>query len=165
MSLENVRLSPLSIQNLYQQNLVLIQKDKKKAKAASNTIKYLGSNEKNITILVYNEDTAFLTDNELDFLSKILSACKLTLADVAIINLHKEKDLDHEKISNAFAPGRLLLFGLEPIAIKLPFQIPNFQVQKHNNQVYITAPALNALESDKELKKLLWACFQQIFLS
>jgi hypothetical protein len=165
MSLENIRLSPLSIQNLYQQSLVLIQKDKKKAKATSPAIKHLGSNEKNITILIYNEEAAFLTDNELDFLSKILSACKLTLADVAIINVHKEKDLDHEKINNAFAPERLLLFGLEPIAIKLPFQIPNFQVQKHNSQVYITAPTLSILESDKELKKRLWVCFQQIFLS
>lgn len=163
MSLENIRLSPLSVQNLYQHNLVLIQKNKKPSKAAVHSIKYLGSNEKNITILIHNEEAAFLGDTELDFLSKILSACKLTLADVAIVNLHKEKGLDHEKISMALTPGKILLFGIEPTTIKLPFQIPHFQVQKYNDQVYITAPSLGILESDKELKKQLWICFQQIF--
>jgi len=163
MSLENIRLSPLSVQNLYQHNLVLIQKNKKPSKAPGNSIKHLGSNEKNITILIHNEEAAFLTDTELDFLSKILSACKLTLADVAIINLHKEKQLDHEKISAVFTPGKIILFGIDPTTVNLPFQIPHFQVQKYNKQLYITAPSLGVLESDKELKKLLWNCFQQIF--
>ena len=163
MSLENIRLSPLAVQNLYQHSLVHIEKDKKPVKAHGHTIKHLGNNKKNITILINNENAAFLSDTELDFLSKILAACKLTLADVAIVNLHKEKDLDHEKISMAFTPEKILLFGVEPTTLKLPFQIPHFQVQKYNNQIYIIAPPLGILESDKGLKKLLWACFQQIF--
>ena len=163
MSLENTRLSPLVIQNLYQRSLVLVEKDKKPKKVSTHSVKYLGSNEKNITILVNNKDAAFLSDTELDFLSKILAACKLTLADVAIVNLHKEKGLDSEKMNLDLTPEKVLLFGVEPITVKLPFQIPHFQIQKHNKQVYITAPELGMLEADKELKKRLWTCFQQMF--
>jgi hypothetical protein len=163
MSLENIQLSSLVIQNLYQHSLVIVEKEKKTKKAPAHPIKYLGSNAKNITILVDNKDAAFLSDTELDFLSKILAACKLTLADVAIVNLHKEKGLDTEKMNQTLTPEKVLLFGVEPVTVKLPFQIPNFQIQKHNNQVFITAPDLGTLEADKELKKRLWTCFQQMF--
>jgi hypothetical protein len=164
MSFENIQLSPYLIQNLYRNHLVRLDKPKKPKKATGKDIKHLGNNEKQIVVLINNNEAAFLSDTQLDFLSKILAACKLTLADVAIVNLAKEKDIDNERIDKEFEPGKVLMFGVEPTSISLPFQIPHFQIQKHNNKVYVTAPGLDILETDKELKISLWKCFQQVFL-
>src|SRR5687767_12560272 len=95
MSLKNIQLPPGVISNLYHYYLVDINKDKKKTEIAKNDNLFLGGNNKNILLLVNNTEVSFLTDNQLDFLLEILSACKLNLAHVAIINLNKiaEKDM------------------------------------------------------------------------
>ena len=48
---------------------------------------YLGNNGKNISILVHEPEAAFLSEESLDFLTKILGACKLNMGDVAVINI------------------------------------------------------------------------------
>ena len=161
MPLEKLLLSPLLIQNLYRNNLVSLQQPEKPAKKKGN-VKYLGNNEGQITVLVHYADAAFIPEKQLDFLTKILAACKLTLADIAIVNLASEKN-DHEALTKELNSKKVLLFGISPTSIKLPFQIPHFQIQRFNDQEFITAPDLETLESDKELKKLLWTSFQRLF--
>src|ERR1700761_3571638 len=54
--------------------------------APSTGYKFLGGNKKNISILVNSPGSAFLPDNQLTFLPKILEACRMNIGDVAIIN-------------------------------------------------------------------------------
>jgi len=57
----------------------------------SRQIKYLGEHLKQVTIIVKDELAVYLNENDLTLLSSILSACKLTLADIALINVAQQK--------------------------------------------------------------------------
>src|SRR5690349_5354955 len=54
---------------------------------AENKIRYLGSNKKHVTIIVDVQETAFLPEDDLAFLTNILKACQLSLGDIAVVNL------------------------------------------------------------------------------
>ncbi len=47
--------------------------------------------------------------------------------------------------------------------IKLPLSFPDYQIQKYNNQLYLTTPPLSKLQNDKAEKTKLWNCLKQIF--
>jgi hypothetical protein len=50
-------------------------------------LKYLGDHLKKIMIIVKDENAVHLNETDLGLLSSILNACKLTLADIALVNL------------------------------------------------------------------------------
>ena len=90
MSLNNIQLPGFLIEEWYSDKLIV-------SPAATSTLpakgtrspapfKSLGNNRRHITILVHAPGSPFLPDNQLAFLTKILEACRMTLADVAIVN-------------------------------------------------------------------------------
>src|SRR5690349_3087341 len=50
---------------------------------------YLGNNEKKVLILVSNPGVDYLPEDDMIFLKGMLSACKLSIQDVAIFNTGK----------------------------------------------------------------------------
>ena len=78
------------------------------------------------------------------------------------MNNYREK-ADYKELS-VFEPGIILMFGVEPSDIGLPFSIPDFQIQLYNNIQYHTAPSLDKLENDKQMKQLLWENLKKLFL-
>lgn len=164
MSLNNIQLSGITLQELYKKTLVEIKShkaDEKKVDATSLNI--LGKNLKKIVLVVRNKDTAFLTDEELNFLLGILSACKLNMDDVGILNLAKNKNTGYEMISKELNAEKIFLFGVDPGDINLPLAFPHYQAQQFKNQLYLSAPALSSLQNDKAEKTKLWNCLKKIF--
>ena len=99
MSLDNIQLTPILWQNLYKH--ALIQEKKIQASdpiANANTIPFLGNNKKMITLLVHDEEAIYLSDASLKFLLGILSACKLSMDDIALVNLSKNNGITHDLI-------------------------------------------------------------------
>lgn len=135
-------------------------------KISTNAIKYLGENRKGIVIIVNQPDAVFLLDEDLTFLTNILKACDLTLRDIAIINL-SNAECTHDKIKEELGAKTILLFDVEPSAIKLPFMIPVFQVQQYSGCTIMIAPPLFLLnKSDSQgklLKTKLWLSLKTIF--
>src|SRR4051812_39183868 len=100
MSLNNIQLNPSLLADMYRTSLVetnqnLRSNEKKYAPAAIETVakdtkavrwKYLGEYKKNILIIVRYDGLPYLPDQQLNFLTSVLGACKLNLADVAIFN-------------------------------------------------------------------------------
>ena len=164
MSLDDIRLPAYVIQDLFQKTLVdLSANEKKKIISTSKELNFFGGNKQHIILLVNNADTAFVTDQQLTFLSGILNACKLTLEDVGLVNIAPYPAMSYKKISETFNPRIVIMFGITPDTIQLPFLMPEFQRQSYNNQVYVAVPALDSLENDKDLKRKLWIVLQQIF--
>lgn len=130
------------------------------------TLKSLGSNRHNITLLVHAPGTPFLPDNQLAFLTKLLEACHLTLADVAIVN-NAATPVMVADIRQQLNPKTILLFGPEPTAIRLPINFPAFRPQEYDGCTYLAAPGLDKLvtntEESKLLKSKLWVCLKTIF--
>jgi hypothetical protein len=132
----------------------------------SENIQFLGGNKKRVTIVVEEREAAFLMEDDLLFLTNILKACQLGLADIAIINLAKQS-VDYETLKATLSPEKILLFDVEPSVIKLPFMIPAFQLQKFDEcQVMVAPPLANLNQPSKEgklLKTKLWLALKQIF--
>ncbi|MEO5783370.1 MAG: hypothetical protein ABIQ07_08875 [Ginsengibacter sp.] len=164
MSLNDIELPAFVIQDLFQKTLVdMSGNEKEQIVSASEELNFFGGNKQHIILLVNNPDTAFVTDQQLTFLSGILNACKLTLEDIGLLNIASYPAISYKTISEALTPRIIMLFGISTDSIQLPFLMPDFQRQSYNNQVYLVVPTLHALENDKNLKRKLWAVLQQIF--
>lgn len=164
MSLDNIQLPSSIIAGLYNKSLYdLNPYEPEQISTLDNNISFLGDNIKRITILVDDKEAIYLTDDQLSFLLGILTACKLTMADVAVINLDKNKLCTYKEISNTLKPEKVLLFGLSPDTVGLPLQFPHYQIQHFNNQVYLSSASLLQLQADKAEKMKLWNCLKKIF--
>jgi hypothetical protein len=168
MSLDTIKLTPFLLQELFKK--CLVESDAKELKEKENptpisSFQILGNNRKNVIIIVENIETLYLPDNQLNFLLGILSACKLTMEDVAIINITKNKGVTYKSIELELKAEKIMLFGVTQAQINLPIEFPLYQIQQYNNQTYISASMLNAIEEDKIEKTKLWNCLKQIFLA
>jgi hypothetical protein len=128
--------------------------------------KFLGNNRRNVAIIVDSPGIPFLPDNQLSFLTKILEACRMNIGDIAIVNA-ATKSVVITELRQQLNPNAVLLFGLEPVAIKLPINFPVFRLQPYDACTYLSAPALSQLvqnsEESKLLKSKLWVCLKTLF--
>lgn len=160
MSLNNIQLKSSMLADLYRNSLV--ETTSAITAPELKQLKYLGNNQKNIVVVVFHEAVPFLPDGELSFLSNVLAACKLSIADIGIINSYNVEQTDLQNIINSEGK-KVLLFGVEPLAIGLPINFPPFQLQPFNNRTYLHAPPLSQIENDKALKGRLWTSLKAMF--
>ena len=170
MSLNSIKLEATDIAFLFKNSLVEIDVEQQ---ARSQTkiqpgpedarFKYLGENKKKTLVVVCNADAVHIPDKQLSFLTKLLAACNLNLADVAVLNFQDHKSSEFNDILNYFKPKVVLLFDIEPGEFGLPMIFPQFQVQAHKDTMFVASPSLETIEPDKILKGKLWVCLKKIF--
>jgi hypothetical protein len=170
MSLNSIKFEPADIASLYKHSLVEINAKKQvstPALASEEPIaagwKYLGENKKKTLVIIRSTDAVHIPDKQLSFLTKLLAACNLNLADVAILNFQDHNSSAFNEILNYFKPKVVLLFDVEPGEFGLPMIFPQFQVQGYKDTVFVSSPALDIIEPDKALKGKLWVCLKKIF--
>ena len=125
--------------------------------------KWLGENKKNILVIVRYRDTVHLPDNDLALLTGILGACKLSLADVAVLNHHNFPEASYKELLAFYKSKIVLLFAVEPASFGLPMSFPHFQIQPFAGNSFLFSPSLKELENDKILKSKLWVCLKRLF--
>jgi hypothetical protein len=160
MSFDTEKLPGKAVAELYKKSLVELRNSEA---GDELDIPFLGSNRKKILILVNYQSPEFIPDPDLLLLSGILTACKLTVDDVALINLNNISNRNHRDLVKTFGPTVVILFGLNSDAIELPIHFPNFQIQSYNKISFLSSPELSILDSDKLLKSKLWLCLKQVF--
>lgn len=164
MSFENIQLPPFLLQDLYKNFLIDDKTDAILSDPLKNPEKTsIGSNKKNILILLNEESQKIISKKDLDFLEGVLKACKLTLADTCVFNINTKPDTDYSELTERFQPTKVLLFGIEPAEIKLPLHFPQYQIQQHNAQCYVCFPSLQNIALEKTLKQALWSTLQKLF--
>ena len=169
MSLQNLQLPASVLTDLYANHLVENSSNGAKhedSKVSSVALQSLGGNAKRITIVVAEESQAFMKDNDLEWLQKVLMACRLTLGDVAIVNTHS-KNITMGLIKQQLKPEKVVLLGPAPTELQLAFNFPQFKIQEHDNCSYLFAPSPRELNMEtkesKVLKSKLWVSLQQLF--
>jgi len=129
--------------------------------------KILGNNKKQVTVVVNCPNDVFVPEADLQFLTKMLGACKLNMADVAIVN-HAVAAVHVDRLKVQLQPKFLLLFGVEPDVIQLPINFPSFKEQPYAGTNYLYTPSLSDLNQETEvakgLKRKLWDCLKKMFL-
>lgn len=164
MSLDNIQLPVSILQSLYNKTLYDLNNDDSATSIIQeNAIGFLGDNQKKVIILVNSEEAIYLPEPELNFLLGILTACRLSMGDVALINTANNSHASYTTIANQLNAEKLILFGVDPESLGLPLQFPKYQIQNFNNQVYLSSASLHELQSDKEEKLKLWNCLKMIF--
>jgi hypothetical protein len=128
---------------------------------------FLGQNGKKILVLVHEKGFAHTADQHLDFLVSVLQACRLGLADIALVNV-AEKNLNWTQLLEQFQPTVTLAFQVDTQALGLPFVVPHYKVYAHGPLRFLPLPPLADYlvpdaEKAKAEKKLLWAALKTLF--
>ena len=186
MSAEKTILSNTILANLYKDSLVVIdhtnqitptlkevnaQKASTKAEAIPETkwegpIKSLGEHNKKITVIVNDPHSVHL--NEMDFilLTSILNACRLTIADIALINLGKQPVGLHQ-ILQEYPSTLVISFAVN--ATQLKVKLPNtlYKVSQLGDSHILFSNALSTMQGTgidaKQEKAKLWTVLKKIF--
>lgn len=118
---EKTILPPIALASLYKDCLVLPEKNNEAIFLNLAPLEYMGAHQKKITVVVKDPTAPFLKDADLTLLTSILSACKLTLEDIALINFANQVHSLHEIITT-LPSSYLLVFEVtsEQLKIKLP---------------------------------------------
>ena len=182
MSLNNIQLDPSLLADMYKSSLIATNDgpgqgekvrtslqakaaktdpDTKTAKAGN--WRYLGEFKKNILVIVRYNSVPYLPDEQLNFLSSVLGACRLNLGDVAILNTANDPLASYKSIQEKFKSSFTILFGLTPEEFEMPLSFPEFQVQPFDNCTFLHTPVLETLKGDKVLKSRLWVCLRKMF--
>lgn len=164
MSLDNIQLTGLLYTSIFKNYLVDLNDNKRSETLNRKAIAdFLGGNKQHILFVAKDSENKFLADSQMKFLNDLLNACNLTMADIAFMNIYKKSDVSYRDLAKQISPKKVLLFGVDAQELDLPFEIPFFQIQNFQEQVYIVCPSLEELQLNKELKKQLWNCLQKVF--
>ncbi|MBS1510408.1 MAG: hypothetical protein JST86_06200 [Bacteroidetes bacterium] len=165
MSINNITLPGIAVQELYSHVLVTAPgvKPDEIAGSSQQSLSFLGSNQKHVAIIVNDDQSLYLPDDDLQFLIGVLNACKLSMADVALVNIAAAGQLSYIDITEQLQAKTILLFDVAPSNLQMPLQFPDYQVQQFNGQVYLTAPALKNIAADKTEKTKLWTSLKKVF--
>ena len=170
MDLNHIELPSSLVADLYKKTLIesasTIDSEEEKSTEQDkpgSSWKYLGKNNKNILIIVNTKEAIHLPDNELSFLTGILGACKLSINDVAIVNLNNHPEASHTELKFFFKSKTVFLFDVEPTALGLPVNFPHYQLQAFSNTSFLYSPSLRELKNDKLQKSKLWVCLRRMF--
>jgi len=177
MSLNNIKLEPFLVAEMYKDVLVentdldqhQADSNQEKEQLVENkkveekTWKYLGDYKKKNLFIVQYDSAVFIPDEQLNFLTTILTACKLSLADVAILNLATAPSIVYNDVQEKFKSKVTILFGITPQQFEMPVNFPEFQVQPFNNCTFLSGPTIEQIENDKLLKSKLWVSLRKIF--
>ncbi|MFM8592017.1 MAG: hypothetical protein ACKOA3_03855 [Sphingomonadales bacterium] len=139
--------------NLYQGLLV----------AEQPTFRWLGGRAKPVLVVVNHDKAPFLTDEDLPFLTRLLNACNLTVADVAVFNKFGYASTTPQELLDFFSPRMVLCFGVSPTDLDLPVDFPRYQLQAWKGCTFMHAPSLALLAQDTEERKQCWASLKRLF--
>jgi hypothetical protein len=129
-------------------------------------IKFLGEHQKKILVLVQDIDAVHLNERAFDLLTSILNACKLTIADIALINL-ANKNFSLHQILTQVPSEIVLVFDINPTQLKIklptklytPILLGTTQLLFSNN----LAQMQGIDQASKIEKTKLWSALKLIF--
>lgn len=165
MALNEINLNPVNLENLY--GNLLLEETKLSTTAnidtKANSLPFLGQNLKSVIILVNQKDAKYLLEEELDFLTSILSACNYSIADVAIVNCKESNTELYDLLKATFSIKSIILFNVNMANVGFPLTVPHYQVQSYDNLILLSAPDLLSIKKDKAEKNGLWTSLKKLF--
>ena len=187
MSTEKTILSTAVLANLYKESLVIIPhaptentKITTEENSATTTtkmvaskevkwdvpIKSLGEHNKKITVIVNDPNSVHLNESDFILLTSILNACRLTIADIALINLGKQPVGLHQ-ILQEYPSILVISFAVD--ANQLKVKLPNtlYKVSQLGESTILFSNALSSMQGTgieaKQEKAKLWTVLKKIF--
>ncbi len=127
---------------------------------------FLGKNHHSICFLVSYPDDEFIPDDQLVFLQKILTACKLSLNDIALINT-KRTPVELLVLKTRFRPRIIFFWGSAPAITGSTLNFPDMTISTWENIRILPVMQAELMSGDNpqglELKKNLWISLKKLF--
>ena len=170
---DNKTILPASVLvSLFKDSLVLPENKINPAKIEeaevnlSSPLKYLGDHVKKIVVIVNDPNSVYLNEPDFILLTSILNACRLTISDIALVNLGNQNANLHQILINL--PSKLVIafeVDSKSLKIKLPTNLYKLTPLGESNLLF--SKSLSSMQgmdvSAKQEKAKLWAVLKQIF--
>jgi hypothetical protein len=125
---------------------------------------YLGENNKYILILIDQPlKSEIITAKDLLLLEKTLTALKLELRDVAIVNLQQCEELHFKSLKEFFSCNKVLGFGIELAKIGIEKEVAINTVFRIEDCPFLLASSLEELSNNQAQKVIWWSAMKSIF--
>lgn len=154
MSLNKILLNPGQLADWYGQQLV--QSADSQGTAVQTAGPILGDFTKGVLILINEPTQAFLSDDDLAFLTGILSACQLNLAEVGILNLNNVPGIQARDLQQTYHPKAWWFFGPEPIQLGMTDINTGTTKNRFEGAPVFASLPLRQLAQEPGAKKVLW---------
>ena len=169
MSINNIHLAPQQMAQFYRRGLVIIPEKTTETPSLNQVppVKILGNFSRKILIIVRYPSEVHLPEEQLNFLTNILQACKLSLDEVGILNIAQHAGLTYSRIVSELAPSCQIWLGITSPALEAPFRLEELELETINHTLFISSPPLEAMtqQSDaaKAIKGRLWLNLKKMF--
>ena len=129
-------------------------------------LKYLGDHSKKIVVIVNDPASVYLNEPDFILLTSILNACRLTIADIALVNLGNQKASLHQILNNL--PSKLVIaFEVDSKALKIKLPTNLYKLTPLGESNLLFSKSLSSMQgmdsTAKQEKAKLWAVLKQIF--
>ena len=160
MSLENIQLTDEQLAEFYSSHLVITgasgnAKDEIKVKQPLAGI--TGKNNKNFAWIVNETAYPFLSDADFQFLSEVITACKMNMDDIALVNLAKS-NMNFTELKETLQPKLLIISTLAQNWL----QANSYSLQQQEGYQFYITEELSVLRNDKVKKSKLWLALKQM---
>ena len=164
-----IQLPHFVLADLYKESLVIVDDVISSSPADEEIIEpawFLGSNQKQISVLVNDQQQRFTDNESLQLLTNMLGALGMTLNDIALININKTS-INYKEMQTTLQTRICLMFDVPTQRIGLPFQMPDYKVQTFDDCKYLCSASLHKMKGDGKEAKLektkLWMCLKSVF--
>ena len=169
MSLNDIQLQGKMLTDLYgdvliSENVAPVNKPMAKHEGAGG-MRSLGKNNKNCCFIVSYPKETFLPDDKMEVLVKIMQACRLSMDDIALLNI-AGNEFGIEEIREQFQPEKMVLLGVKPADIRLPIQFPAYKPQSYAGCTYVYSDSLDEMDQSdagRKIKGNLWSALKEMF--
>lgn len=162
MDFNHLQLTDQQIEELYSSHLVITEPTaatQPVVKAKTSTVGITGKNGKQFVWVVNEPDYPFLSDEDFQFLSEVISACKMNMDDISLVNI-AQNNLAFDDLYKQLQPKILITSFLDQNW--LPVSAESYTLkQQPAYQLYCTE-ALYIIRNDKAKKSKLWLALKQM---
>lgn len=140
------------------------------ANSATNSVtqavnfKYLGKNQRNILILVNDEQNEVSDEDGRELLRKIVKSINLSANDFALLNYAKYRGVGFKQLQEHFSSTLIFSFGVSPADLALSTAHPEHTIVMESAVKMIFSAELKVLDKNPAGKKALWGSLQNLGL-
>jgi hypothetical protein len=116
---------------------------------------YLGENNKYFLVLIDDKIHTRINPVHQEMLLKVMTAKKLELRDLAIVNMNRYPEAKFKDLKAFFSCSRLLMFGFTPAQIGMG-SIPLNRVESAENVKVLSTFSLEEMRNSDDKKREFW---------
>lgn len=133
---------------------------------SDGSFKYLGEHQQGVTVIVKDDLAVYLNENDLNLLTSILKACKLTLADIALVNVAQQK-LSLHQILETLPSKLVIIFEVSGTDLKMKLPTTLYKSVQLGDTYLLFSNSLASMQGTDQLAKVekskLWNVLKQLF--